>query len=105
VARDPLMIDALEVREELMEMAEDFDVLGFNKVLEDFEGSGRIAEAIENLDDEALEDIEEYLKAVAKELLEEQKEATTASGAKAVQEAKKRLDVTWRMLKPLFDDL
>jgi hypothetical protein len=78
-----LEVDYEAVRELLIEMAEDFDTLGYNKVLEDFEGSGRIGKAVANpRDSQAVQVITLYMKGIAKELLSEE-----AALVKKVQQA------------------
>ena len=105
------------VRELLIEMAEEFDVLGYSKVLEDFEGSGRIGRAVQKPRDEsAVRVIHLYMKGLGKELLAEEqaliqkvkqapylKQNPQFMGqCKAVIVAKKALEDTFQDLKKCF---
>ena len=107
------------VRELLIEMAEDFDMLGYSKVLEDFEGSGRIGRAVQKPRDEnALRIIHLYMKGIGKELLAEEAELVQKikkapylkqnpqfkEQCKSVLVAKKQLEETFQELKRCFQE-
>lgn len=112
-----LEVDYECVRELLIEMAEEFDVLGYSKVLEDFEGSGRIGRAVmKPRDESAVKVIHIYMKGLGKELLAEEaalvKKIKASPGlrqnpqfqeqCKAVLLAKKSLEETFQSLKKCF---
>jgi len=107
------------VRELLIEMAEDFDMLGYSKVLEDFEGSGRIGRAVQKPRDEnAIRIIHVYMKSIGKELLAEEAELIEKikkapylkqnpqfkEQCKSVLVAKKQLEETFQELKKCFKE-
>lgn len=114
-----LEVDYECVRELLIEMAEEFDVYGYSKVLEDFEGSGRIGRAVmKPRDESALRIIHIYMKGLGKELLAEEGELIQkVKGApglrqnpqfqarcKSVVLAKKSLEETFQSLKKCFKE-
>lgn len=112
-----LEVDYECVRELLIEMAEEFDLLGYPKVLEDFEGSGRIGRAVmQPRDESAVKVIHIYMKGLGKELLAEEasllQKIKTSPGlkqnpqfqqqCKSVILAKKSLEETFQSLKKCF---
>lgn len=114
-----LEVDYECVRELLIEMAEEFDVYGYSKVLEDFEGSGRIGRAVQKPRDEsAIRIIHIYMKGLGKELLAEEGELIQKVKAspglrqnpqfqarcKSVVLAKKSLEETFQNLKKCFQE-
>lgn len=114
-----LEVDYECVKELLIEMAEEFDVLGYSKMLEDFEGSGQIGKAVQNPRDmRALRIIQEYMKSIGKALLVEEasliqqlKGAPYLKGnpqfskkCQNVLVAKKSLEETFQDLKKCFKE-
>ena len=112
-----LEVDYECVRELLIEMAEEFDACGYPKVLEDFEGTGRIGRAVQKpRDEDAIRVIHVYLKGIGKELLAEEaslvqklKQAPQLKNnpqfkdaCRCVLEAKKYLEETFQSLKKCF---
>ena len=68
-----LSVDYESVRELLIDMAEEFEMLGYPKVLEDFEGSGRIGRAVAKpRTEDEIQVIHVYMKGLGKELLAEE---------------------------------
>ena len=114
-----LEVDYECVKELLVEMAEEFDILGYPKVLEDFEGSGQIGKAVHSPRDErAIRVIHTYMKGIAKELLSEEamlvgqlKKAPYLKGnpqfskkCQNVLMSKKILEETFQDLKKCFQE-
>lgn len=114
-----LEVDYEGARELLIEMAEEFDNLGFTKVLEDFEGSGRIGKAVANPRDvQAVKVITMYMKGIAKELLAEEADLLRKvqqapylkenpqfkQACQVVIQAKRCLEETFQELKKCFKE-
>lgn len=114
-----LEVDYEGARELLIEMAEEFDNLGFTKVLEDFEGSGRIGKAVANpRDAQAVKIITLYMKGIAKELLVEEADLMRKvqqapylkdnpqfkQSCQIVLQAKRCLEETFQELKKCFKE-
>ena len=121
----PQGVDYERIHELLVELGEDFDKLGFSKVLEDIEGTGRIGVASRSPQDRTSRRlIGVFLKDIARELVREQSDLRkiaqvqgqhvtfpqTQEGIKAaktyvnVLRAKQLLDATWSSMREAIDD-
>jgi len=94
-------VDYELIRETMVQLGERMEALGFPKILEDVEGSGKIGKCVRDpRDTERVLFIVKYLKSVGRDLLEEEQELIQQGRIDpAIQQAKAALEEAYQTLK------